>query len=314
METAVSHPTFRQYFDLTKPRVVALIVFTALVGMFLAVDGLPTAEETRRGVLGFLGIWLAASSAAAINQLLDSRIDAKMARTSWRPIVAGQITPAQALVFALILAALSMLVLVLWVNTITAVLTFASLIGYAVIYTVFLKRATPQNIVIGGIAGAAPPLLGWASITGMQGEWDWPHALLLVLIIFVWTPPHFWALAIFRRADYARAMVPMLPVTHGVEYTRWQILFYTVLLVAVTVLPWAAGMSGLFYLGGALVLGAVFLGYAWKLMNPPDELYAMKVFNYSIVYLMALFAFLLLDHWMLPWFQPGPAFMLQPAA
>ncbi|WP_310057402.1 heme o synthase [Lysobacter niastensis] len=313
METAVSHPTFRQYFDLTKPRVVALIVFTALVGMFLAVDGLPTAEETRRGVLGFLGIWLAASSAAAINQLLDSRIDAKMARTSWRPIVAGQITPVQALVFALILAALSMLVLVLWVNTITAVLTFASLIGYAVIYTVFLKRATPQNIVIGGIAGAAPPLLGWASITGMQGEWDWPHALLLVLIIFVWTPPHFWALAIFRRADYARAMVPMLPVTHGVEYTRWQILFYTVLLVAVTVLPWAAGMSGLFYLGGALVLGAVFLGYAWKLMNPPDELYAMKVFNYSIVYLMALFAFLLLDHWMLPWFQPSPAFMLQPA-
>ncbi|MDR7133148.1 protoheme IX farnesyltransferase [Lysobacter niastensis] len=309
----MSHPTFRQYFDLTKPRVVALIVFTALVGMFLAVDGLPTAEETRRGVLGFLGIWLAASSAAAINQLLDSRIDAKMARTSWRPIVAGQITPVQALVFALILAALSMLVLVLWVNTITAVLTFASLIGYAVIYTVFLKRATPQNIVIGGIAGAAPPLLGWASITGMQGEWDWPHALLLVLIIFVWTPPHFWALAIFRRADYARAMVPMLPVTHGVEYTRWQILFYTVLLVAVTVLPWAAGMSGLFYLGGALVLGAVFLGYAWKLMNPPDELYAMKVFNYSIVYLMALFAFLLLDHWMLPWFQPSPAFMLQPA-
>lgn len=308
------HPTFRQYFDLTKPRVVALIVFTALVGMFLAVDGLPTAEETRRGVLGFLGIWLAASSAAAINQLLDSRIDAKMARTSWRPIVAGQITPAQALVFALVLAALSMLILVLWVNTITAVLTFASLIGYAVIYTVYLKRATPQNIVIGGIAGAAPPLLGWASITGMQGEWDWPHALLLVLIIFVWTPPHFWALAIFRRADYARAMVPMLPVTHGVEYTRWQILFYTVLLVAVTVLPWAAGMSGLFYLGGALVLGAVFLGYAWKLMNPPDELYAMKVFNYSIVYLMALFAFLLLDHWMLPWFQPGSAFTLQPTA
>ncbi|MBF6025251.1 heme o synthase [Lysobacter niastensis] len=310
----MSHATFRQYWDLTKPRVVALIVFTALVGMFLAVEGLPTAEETRRGVLGFIGIWLAASSAAAINQLLDSRIDAKMARTSWRPIVAGQITPAQALVFALILAALSMLILVLWVNAITAVLTFASLIGYAVVYTVFLKRATPQNIVIGGIAGAAPPLLGWASITGMQGEWDWPHALLLVLIIFVWTPPHFWALAIFRRADYARAMVPMLPVTHGVEYTRWQILFYTVLLVAVTVLPWVAGMSGLFYLGGALVLGVVFLGYAWKLMNPPDELYAMKVFNYSIVYLMALFAFLLLDHWMLPWFQPAPAFMLQPAA
>jgi len=302
-------PTFRQYWDLTKPRVVALIVFTAIVGMFLAVPGLPPLRES---VLGFLGIWLAAASAAAINQLLDSRIDAKVARTSWRPIVAGQVSPRQALTFALVLAALSMLILVVWVNVITAVLTFASLIGYAVIYTVYLKRATPQNIVIGGIAGAAPPLLGWAAVTGMQGEWDWAHALLLVLIIFVWTPPHFWALAIFRRADYARAMVPMLPVTHGVEYTRWHILFYTVLLVAVTVLPWATGMSGLFYLGGALVLGFVFLGYAWKLMNPPDELYAMKVFNYSIVYLMALFAFLLVDHWLMPWLQPGAAFELQP--
>lgn len=300
----VSSAVIRQYFDLTKPRVVALIVFTALVGMLLAIDGLPTAEEARRGLLGFLGIWLAASSAAAINQLLDARIDAKMARTSWRPIVAGQITPKQALAFALVLGVLSMLVLVLWVNTITAVLTFASLIGYAVIYTVFLKRATPQNIVIGGIAGAAPPLLGWASITGMQGEWDWPHALLLVLIIFVWTPPHFWALAIFRREDYRRAMVPMLPVTHGVQYTRWQILFYTVLLVVVTVMPFAAGMSGWFYLGGALVLGAVFIWHAWKLMDPPDEMYAMQVFSFSIVYLMALFAFLLVDHWLLPWLQP----------
>ncbi|GAB3368575.1 heme o synthase [Lysobacter rhizosphaerae] len=303
--------TLRQYFDLTKPRVVALIVFTALVGMLLAIDGLPTLEETRHGLLGFLGIWLAASSAAAINQLLDARIDAKMARTSWRPIVAGQITPRQALAFALILGALSMLVLVLWVNLVTALLTFASLIGYAVIYTVFLKRATPQNIVIGGIAGAAPPLLGWASITGMRGEWDWPHALLLVLIIFVWTPPHFWALAIFRREDYRKAMVPMLPVTHGVEYTRWQILFYTVLLVVVTVLPFAAGMSGWFYLGGALVLGAMFIWHAWKLMDPPDELYAMKVFSYSIVYLMALFAFLLVDHWLLPWLQPMAPFELQ---
>ncbi len=301
--------TMRQYWALTKPRVVALIVFTAIVGMFLAVPGLPPLRES---VLGFLGIWLAASSAAAINQLLDSRIDAKMARTSWRPIVVGQITPARALAFALVLAAVSMAVLVLWVNPLTALLTFASLIGYAVVYTVFLKRATPQNIVIGGIAGAAPPLLGWAAVTGMQGEWDWAHALLLVLIIFVWTPPHFWALAIFRREDYARALVPMLPVTHGVAYTRWQILLYTVLLVVVTVLPWAAGMSGLFYLGGALVLGVVFLWHAWRLMDPPDELYAMKVFNYSIVYLMALFAFLLLDHWLLPWLQPGPAFELLP--
>lgn len=303
--------TFRQYWALTKPRVVALIVFTALVGMFLAVPGLPPLKQS---VIGFLGIWLAASSAAAINQLLDSRIDAKMARTSWRPIVMGQISPTRALAFALLLGTASMLLLVLFVNTVTAALTFASLIGYAVVYTVFLKRATPQNIVIGGIAGAAPPLLGWSAVTGMQGEWDWAHALLLVLIIFVWTPPHFWALAIFRRDDYARALVPMLPVTHGVAYTRWQILIYTVLLVAVTVLPWAAGMSGLFYLGGALVLGLGFLIHAWKLMDPPDELYAMKVFNYSIVYLMALFAFLLLDHWLMPWLAAPSGIALQPVA
>ncbi|MDZ4048125.1 MAG: heme o synthase [Pseudoxanthomonas sp.] len=297
--------TFRQYWDLTKPRVVALIVFTALVGMCLAIEGLPDGVQLLRGALGFIGIWLAASSAAAINQLLDARIDAKMARTSWRPLVQGQVKPWQALAFALVLAALSMAILVLWVNTITAVLTFASLIGYAVVYTVFLKRATPQNIVIGGIAGAAPPLLGWATMTGMQGEWDWPHALLLVLIIFVWTPPHFWALAIFRREDYARALVPMLPVTHGVTYTRWQILFYTVLLVEVTVLPVVFGMSGFFYLGGALVLGSVFLWYAWRLLNPPDEFFAMRVFNYSIVYLMALFAFLLVDHWAMPLLRPA---------
>jgi len=296
----------KQYWSLTKPRVVALIVFTAVIGMFLAVPGLP---PLRASLLGTLGIWLAASSAAAINQLFDSRIDAQMARTSWRPLVSGTLTPRQALVFALVLAALSMAVLLLWVNPLTALLTFASLIGYAVVYTVYLKRATPQNIVIGGIAGAAPPALGWAAVTGQLH----PHALLLVLIIFVWTPPHFWALAIFRRDDYARAMVPMLPVTHGVQYTRWQILFYTVLLVVVTVLPWATGMSGLFYLGGALVLGAMFVWYAWRLMDPPDEFFPMRVFNYSIVYLMALFAFLLLDHWLLPWLQPIPAFALQHA-
>src|SRR5690606_34695114 len=241
-------PVLRQYWDLTKPRVVALIVFTAAIGMFLAVPGLPPLKES---VMGFLGIWLAASSAAAINQLLDARIDARMARTSWRPIVSGKVTARQALVFALALAALSMLVLLVFTNALAAALTFASLIGYAIVYTVFLKRATPQNIVIGGIAGAAPPALGGVAVTGTLD----PHALLLVLIIFVWTPPHFWALAIFRREDYARAMVPMLPVTHGVEYTRWQILFYTVLLLVVSVLPWVTGMSGLFYLGGALVLG-----------------------------------------------------------
>ena len=293
----------REYWALTKPRVVALIVFTAFVGMFLAVPGLPPLRES---VFGFIGIWLAAASAAAVNHLIDQRIDRVMARTAHRPLATGALKPAQVLAFAVFLGALSMAMLISMVNPITAALTFASLIGYAIVYTAWLKRATPQNIVIGGIAGAAPPLLGWAAVTGMQNQWDWAHALLLVLIIFVWTPPHFWALAIFRRDDYARALVPMLPVTHGVEYTRWQILLYTVLLVAVTVMPWAVGMSGLFYLGGALVLGAVFLWYAWKLLDPPDEFFAMRVFNYSIVYLMALFAFLLVDHWLLPLLQPVP--------
>ena len=298
-----SRATWRQYWALTKPRVVALIVFTALVGMFLAVPGLPPLRET---VFGLFGIWLAAASAAAINHLIDQRIDKVMVRTADRPLATGALTPMQVLVFALALGALSMAILVALVNALTAALTFASLIGYAVVYTGFLKRATPQNIVIGGIAGAAPPLLGWAAVTGMQNQWDWAHALLLVLIIFVWTPPHFWALAIFRREDYARALVPMLPVTHGVAYTRWQILFYTVLLCVVTVLPVAIGMSGLFYLGGAVVLGLAFLWYAWRLLDPPDELFAMKVFNYSVVYLMALFAFLLVDHWLLPWLDPAP--------
>lgn len=290
---------FGQYWELTKPRVVALLVFTALVGMFLAVPGLPPLRES---LFGLLGIWLAASSAAAINHLIDQRIDRIMARTAHRPLPSGTLRPVQVLLFAIALGAASMLILVLLVNTLTAVLTFFALIGYAIIYTGFLKRATPQNIVIGGLAGAAPPALGWAAISGTLD----PHALLLVLIIFVWTPPHFWALAIFRREDYARALIPMLPVTHGVTYTRWQILFYTVLLLVATVLPWATGMSGLFYLGGALVLGVVFLWYAWKLLDPPDEFFAMRVFNYSIVYLMALFAFLLVDHWLQPWLAPSP--------
>jgi len=293
--------TWRDYWDLTKPKVVALIVFTALVGMCLAVPTWPTAEQTAAGALGFIGIWLSAAAAAAINQLLDARIDAQMARTSWRPLVVGKVSPRQVLVFAAALTALSMTILVLWVNVITAVLTFASLIGYAVIYTVYLKRATSQNIVIGGLAGATPPLLGWAAITGMQGSSDWAHASLLVLIIFIWTPPHFWALAIFRRVDYAKADVPMLPVTHGVPHTRKQILVYSVVLAVVTLLPVAIGMSGMFYLGGALVLNGVFLWYAWKMQDPPDEMFNMKMFGYSVVYLMALFAFLLVDHWLLPW-------------
>lgn len=291
----------REYWALTKPRVVSLIVFTALVGMFLAVPALPPWRES---IFGLLGIWLAAASAAAINHLIDQRIDKVMARTAHRPLATGALRPVQVLVFALALGAASMAVLVLLVNVLTAVLTFASLIGYAVIYTGWLKRATPQNIVIGGVAGAAPPLLGWAAVTNMEGPWDWAHALLLVLIIFVWTPPHFWALAIFRRDDYARALVPMLPVTHGVAYTRWSILIYTVLLVVITLLPVAIGMSGVFYLGGAVVLGLVFLWYAWRLFDPPDDFFSMRMFNYSVVYLMALFAFLLVDHWLMPWL-PG---------
>jgi protoheme IX farnesyltransferase len=288
----------RQYFELTKPRVVALIVFTAIIGMFLAVPALPPWDKA---VLGSLGIWLAAASAAAINHLIDARIDAVMARTAHRPLPTGSLAPRQVLGFAIALGVISMAILVVGVNLLTALLTFASLIGYAIVYTGWLKRATPQNIVIGGIAGAAPPALGWAAVTGELH----PHALLLVLIIFVWTPPHFWALAIYRRDDYARAMIPMLPVTHGVEYTRWHVLFYTVLLVIVTVLPWLTRMSGPFYLGGALVLGAVFLWYAWRLLDPPDEFFPMRVFNYSIVYLMALFAFLLVDHWVMPLLRPA---------
>ena len=281
---------FSQYLELTKPRVVALIVFTAIIGMFLAVPGM---VPLRPLIFGTVGIWLAAASAAAINHLIDQRIDRVMVRTSHRPLATGTLTPAQVLAFAVVLGAISMTILIALVNPLTAALTFASLIGYAVVYTAWLKRATPQNIVIGGAAGAAPPVLGWAAVTGHVH----PYALLLFLIIFVWTPPHFWALAIFRREDYSRAQVPMLPVTHGVTYTRLHVLLYTILLVVVTVLPCLTGMSGLFYLGGALVLGAGFLYYAIVLMNPPNEFFAMKVFNYSIIYLMALFAFLLIDHY-----------------
>ena len=293
---------FSQYWALTKPRVIALIVFTAIIGMFLAVPapGLPGYLPPWRAlVFGSLGIWLAAASAAAINHLLDRRIDALMARTAHRPLPTGTLSTGQVLGFAIALGAASMTLLVVFVNVLCAALTFASLIGYAIVYTGWLKRATPQNIVIGGAAGAAPPVLGWVAVT----EHHWQYALLLFLIIFVWTPPHFWALAIFRREDYARAMIPMLPVTHGVEYTRWQVLFYTVLLVLVTMLPYIVHMSGVFYLGGALVLGFGFLYYAIRLLDPPSELFPMQVFRYSIWYLMALFAFLLLDHWLL---APAP--------
>jgi len=294
----------RDYFALTKPKVVSLIMFTAIAGMFLAVPGFPPPGALAWGTIG---IALAASSAAAINHVLDARIDAEMARTRMRPLPRGTVSEAYALSFAFVLGAGSMLVLALLVNALTAVLTFFSIIGYAVVYTVWLKRATPQNIVIGGAAGAAPPVLGWVAVTGQLH----PYALLLFLIIFIWTPPHFWALAIFRRDDYARAQVPMLPVTHGVTYTRWHVLFYTILLLVITVLPYLTGMSGLFYLGGALVLGGAFLYYAIRLLNPPDDFFAMRVFNYSIVYLMALFAFLLVDHYLPTAALADPAMTLQ---
>ena len=290
--TASVRMTASDFFELTKPKVVALIVFTAVVGMFLAVPGWPPLVNV---IAGSLGIWLAASSAAAINHVLDARIDKRMARTRHRPLARGRLGGGTAaVIFAAVLGVASMVVLLVWVNALTAWLTLASLIGYAIIYTAYLKRATPQNIVIGGAAGAAPPLLGWTAVTGELHA----HAFILFLIIFLWTPPHFWALAIYRREDYAAVDVPMLPVTHGTEYTRWQILYYTILLFLITLLPWLSGMSGLFYLGGAVILGAGFLYFAWVLLKPPNEAFAMRVFNYSVIYLMALFGFLLVDHYL----------------
>jgi protoheme IX farnesyltransferase len=288
------------YVALTKPKVVALIVFTAVVGMLLAT---PTWPPWDKVLWASCGIWLAAAAAAALNHVLDARVDRRMARTQHRPLPQGHLRETQALAFAAVLTVLGMAVLILGVNLLTAALTFASLIGYAVIYTLYLKRATPQNIVIGGAAGAAPPVLGWAAITGEVH----PHALLLFLIIFIWTPPHFWALAIFRRDDYAEVAIPMLPVTHGVEYTRWHIVYYTVLLLVVSLLPFVFGMSGVFYLGGAVVLGLGFLYYAIRLLDPPSEWFAMRVFHYSIWYLFALFAFLLIDHYLPTADPPRPA-------
>ncbi|HEY5774740.1 MAG TPA: heme o synthase [Xanthomonadales bacterium] len=282
--------TFYQYLELCKPRVVVLIVFTAVVGMFLAVPGWPPLISL---LAGTIGIGLAASSAAAINHLLDHRIDAKMARTKRRPLASGKLTERNVLSFAMTLGVLSMVILVLWVNTLTAALTFLSLIGYAIVYTVWLKRATPQNIVIGGAAGAAPPVLGWTAVTGSLD----PQALLLFLIIFVWTPPHFWALAIYRKDEYALVDIPMLPVTHGTAFTRLQILLYTVLLVIVTTLPFLTRMSGVVYLAGVSVLNLGFLWYALRMMVSKDILLPMYTFAFSITYLMVLFMFLLVDHY-----------------
>ena len=282
---------WRDYLELTKPRVVALIVLTAIVGTLLATPGMPPLNAL---VFGNLGIALAAGSAATINHVLDRQIDARMARTRGRPLPTGALDYRQALVFAAVLALSSMLVLVLLVNTLTAVLTFCSMIGYAVVYTVWLKRATPQNIVIGGAAGAAPPVLGWAAVTNTID----PHALLLFLIIFAWTPPHFWALAIARRNDYARAGIPMLPVTHGVEFTRLHVLLYTVILCLVTLLPYVTGMSGLIYLAAALVLNGRFLVHAVRLKVTRRDDLPMRVFRFSISYLMWLFLALLVDHYL----------------
>lgn len=279
-------------YALCKPRVVALIVFTAVVGMLLSVPGLPPLDVL---VFGTLGIAFAASSAAALNHVLDARIDAQMRRTRRRPLPTGRISEARAVVFAFALGLASMLILGLLINPLTAILTFCSLIGYAVVYTVYLKRATPQNIVIGGAAGAAPPVLGWTAVTGSVDA----HALLLFLIIFAWTPPHFWALAIARRDEYAKVGIPMLPVTHGDSFTRLHILLYTILLVVVTLLPYLTRMSGLIYLAAALVLGAGFVYYAIRLKSSERPELPMRTFAFSIKYLMALFAFLLIDHYLL---------------
>ena len=281
---------WRDYYVLTKPGVVQLLVFTAVVGMFLASPGMVPWDIL---IAGSIGIGLAAAAGAVVNQVLDQRIDAQMARTRSRPLPTGRIHERDALAFALALGLVGLAVLTVFVNALTAALTFLSLIGYAVVYTVYLKRATPQNIVIGGAAGAAPPVLGW---TAVHNEVD-GYALLLFLIIFTWTPPHFWALAVARRSDYERAEIPMLPVTHGEELTKSFIVYYTILLLLVTVLPYITGMSGLLYLSGALLLGGGFLYYAVQLKFAPRQDSPMTTFRYSIWYLMALFSFLLLDHY-----------------
>ena len=279
----------KNYLELTKPKVVLMMLITAIVGMLLASKSLPSLYLV---IISMIGIGLCASSAATINQIIDRNIDANMARTSNRPLPQGEITTFNASLFAFALMIVGTAILVSQVNTLTAVLTVASLIGYAFIYTVFLKRATPQNIVIGGLAGAAPPLLGWTSVTNSID----PNALLLVLIIFVWTPPHFWALAIYRKEDYARESIPMLPVTHGVRFTKLQIILYTVLLVLVSLLPYIVLMSGNIYLFSALGLGLFYLYSSIKMYLTDDEEYPMTSFKYSIYYIFLIFFALLVDH------------------
>lgn len=283
----------RDYLELCKPNVVALMILTSVIGMLLAVPGMVPLQVL---LLGNLGIALCAGSAAAVNHLVDRHVDLKMARTYNRPIAKGRVAPRNAMVFAAVLGLAGMAILLAFINPLTAWLTFASLVGYAFVYTLFLKRATPQNIVIGGLAGAAPPLLGWTAVTGTLDG----YALLLVLIIFAWTPPHFWALAVHRKKEYANAEIPMLPVTHGERYTKIHILLYTLILLAVSVLPFATGMMNIIYLAAALVLGVIFLYYALLMLYSRRPGTGMSTFRYSIVYLMLLFVAMLVDHYVYP--------------
>ena len=283
---------FAQYWALTKPRVTQLAVFCAVIGMFLATPELP---DWRRVVFATIGIWLLAGAAFAINCLVEREIDSRMARTARRPMARGELTVAQTLTFSGVIGGMGMWVLYALVNPLTMWLTFATFVGYAIIYTIILKPATPQNIVIGGLAGAMPPALGWAAMVN-----DVPmQAWILVLIIFIWTPPHFWALALYRRDDYAKSGLPMLPITHGLKFTQLQILLYTIALLATTMLPFAVGMSGLIYLGTAIVLGGIFFYYSWQIYRHYTDLIARKAFAFSIVYLSILFAALLVDHYLL---------------
>ena len=293
---AVTASRFQQFYTLTKPRVIQLIVFCALIGMVLSVPGAPTLADVQRAAIACFGIWLVAGAAAVFNCLVEKGIDAKMRRTSWRATAKGELSDWQTLLFAAVLCAIGSWVLYVWINPLTMWLTFATFVGYAVIYTVVLKPLTPQNIVIGGASGAMPPVLGWAAMTGDVG----PEALILFLIIFLWTPPHFWALALYRAEDYRRAGLPMLPVTHGSEFTRLHVFLYTLVLFAATLLPFVAGLSGGIYLAAAIVLGTMFSGYAWRLWRSYSDALARRTFRFSIVHLTLLFAALLVDHYLWP--------------
>jgi len=284
-----------QFYALTKPRVVQLIVFCALIGMVLAVPGLPGWSELKLMLIGCAGIWLVAGAAAAFNCIVEKGIDAKMKRTAWRATASGELSDLQTLIFSAVLCAAGSALLYIWVNPLTMWLTFATFVGYAVIYTVILKPLTPQNIVIGGASGAMPPVLGWAAMTNDVG----PEALILFLIIFLWTPPHFWALALYRVEDYRKSGLPMLPVTHGNEFTRLQILLYTLVLFAGCLMPFVYGMSSWLYLAAAVVLSAGFFAYAWRLWRSYSDELARKTFRFSLIHLSLLFAALLLDHYLL---------------